>query len=98
MWNPIKAIRKKNREYEELKDRVRIQDALDSRPIHCSTCGKRIDGQVGIIDNLIKPLVRSGAFRQLRPPRFYCNSICASKYYHENEPLSPRCGTSMEGT
>ena len=87
MWNPIKSRREKIREYEDLKERVRIQDELDSCPIHCSMCGKRIDGQIGIIDNLIKPLVRSGAFRQLREPRFYCNSICASKYYHENEPI-----------
>ncbi len=89
MWNPIRAARERARRTRELEDRVRRQDELDARPINCISCGKRIDGGIGIVDDLIKPLVRSGSFKRLREPRYYCNDICVSEYHHYNEPIEP---------
>ena len=89
MWNPIRAVRERARRTRELENIVRRQDELDARPINCISCGKRIDGGIGIVDDLIKPLVRSGSFKRLREPRYYCNDVCASKYHHYNEPIKP---------
>ena len=89
MWNPIRARReKKIQELHELEDRVLRQDVLDVLPIYCDSCGKRIDGGIGIVDSLIKPLMRIGGFQRLRKPRYFCNDNCTSKYYHDHYPIT----------
>ena len=73
MWNPIKARKERSQKIRELDDRVLRKDALDVLPIYCDSCGKQIDGGIGIVDSLIKPLMRIGGFRRLRKPRYFCN-------------------------
>ena len=87
MWNPIRAVRERARRMKELEARVEAQDILDARTINCTTCDKCLDGQIGIVDDLISPLVRAGVFKRLRETNFYCNATCASRYYHEHEPI-----------